>query len=72
MLAYLGNADLLDLIEYVHHGLKSYELTRSIPVRIAMLMMTSQRDKGLLAAMDHSPPDTGLLLPDPVSTFIHH
>jgi hypothetical protein len=26
MLAYLGDIDLLDLIEYVHHGLKSYEL----------------------------------------------
>ena len=26
MLAYLGDVDLLDLIEYVRHGLKSYEL----------------------------------------------
>jgi hypothetical protein len=24
MLAYLGDVNLLDLIEYIHHGLKSY------------------------------------------------
>jgi hypothetical protein len=26
MLTYIGDVDLVDLIEYVRHGLKSYEL----------------------------------------------